>query len=759
MQKTYANTCHCNQGKLYSIDIDELNGIHPHQLTLKPDNAYYQLINDKGHVIQDKLYDINAYEDGRIVAKRNGFFGALDAVGNVILDFKYDEIEALDNGFYQLTEYFGSKPATAITKASGNWLYPASGTFDKNTQVDYLYTDKVNNINYFTISKTSKHGLINDKNQTLIAPIYDELALIDTCPNERLFMKAVIGGKTGLIDQYQKIVVPFAKNIDIESFNEDKQIFSVKSYVLRKNEDSIHANNENISSETLINGKGVSIIKSDVRIEALNSSLYKYKKSDKYGIINRNGITVLPANFDYLYGHYDASILAAQNQKIGILTKGKDDNPKIDTFYDFLEPYYDTTYTLSEIETQSLKDEEEYEEEQIGDNETIYESTSAVEVEITEKTNSMLEAITYNPPKTSYIAQINHKLGLVDSNNKVLIPIIYDELSAFERFIKVKKDNKYGLITENNDIIKLPIYDDITPLNDSHGDSIGMVFTKDRQQQLTNKFGHIIAEFSDYRFVNDKLDYLDNMSVIEKNGKYGLFSFKEKKVVIQPIYEDMYERIYNDSILAQLNGRKVLINTSGKVLINDLSQYTEINRSNDSDKIKVRTKDNKHGLIDYTGKTIIAPIYDSIETSKLSNDYVDVWSEDKIENSIERYIVEKKGKYGVFDPSGKLIMPIAYTHIQSILYPAYFLVTKDEVNDENIDSAETINFGLMSPEGKLVLEMKYDAIVHNYYNPEGKIYAIDTHQNSVDIYDKTLKFLETQNLTTFESNNEWYKQQ
>lgn len=760
IQSAQASTCSCDQGKLYTIDIEELNGIHPHQLTLKANNAYYQLVDDKGSIIQDKLYNINAYEDGRIIAKRNGLFGALDASGNMTLDFKYDEIEALDNGFYQLTEYFGSKPATAIATASGNWLYPASGTFDKNTQVDYLYADKVNNITYFTISKNGKHGLINDKNQTLIAPIYDELTLLDTCPNERLFMKAVMGGKTGLIDQYQTIVVPFAENIDIESFNEDKQIFSVKSYKTKPND---YADNDTVVSEKLINGKGLLFIHSDSGIKRLNDNLYEYEKSGKYGMVDNNGVIVLPANsdgrithlkdnlyvhktsgkygiindngtivlpasFDDISGSYGATILIIKNQKTGILSEDDDNNLKIGTFYDDLEPYYSITYTLSEIENQALKTDEYSNEENEGH--TGY-----------------------------YIAELNDQFGLVNSNNKVLIPIIYDELSVFEHFIKVKKDNKYGLLTENNDIIKPPIFDDITPLNDSHGDSIGMVFTKDHQQQLTNKFGHVITVFSDYRFVSDKLYELDNMSVIEKNGKYGLFSVKDKKVITPPIYEDMFDKIYNNSILAQLDGQKVLIDTSGKILIDDLSQYTEIFRLNDSDKIKVKTKDDKYGLIDYAGKTIIAPIYDSIATTRLSNDYVDMWSEKQVTRSIERYIVEKNGKHGIFDFNGKLITPIAYNHIQSIVYPAYFLVKKDEINDENIDSVETINFGLMNPAGKLVLEMKYDAIVSNYYESEGRIYAIDTHKNSVDTYDKTLKFLETQNLTAFEANNEWYKQQ
>ena len=57
-QSAQANSCSCNQSTLYTIDIEKLNANHPHQLMLKVNNAYYQLVDDKGSVLQDKLYDI-----------------------------------------------------------------------------------------------------------------------------------------------------------------------------------------------------------------------------------------------------------------------------------------------------------------------------------------------------------------------------------------------------------------------------------------------------------------------------------------------------------------------------------------------------------------------------------------------------------------------------------------------------------------------------------------------------------------------------
>lgn len=346
---------------------------------------------------------------------------------------------------------------------------------------------------------------------------------------------------------------------------------------------------------------------------------------------------------------------------------------------------------------------------------------------------------------------------MVDSNNKVLIPIIYDELSYFNRFIKVKKDNKYGLLTDNNETVKALIYDDITPLSDSHGteDNIGIVFTKGNQQQLTNEFGSIITPFSDYRFVDNKLDYLDNMSVIEKDGKYGLFSVKEKKVLIQPIYEDMYERIYNDSILAQLNGKKVLIDTSGKVLISDLSQYAEFERSNNENNIIVKTNDDKYGVIDYKGKTIIPAVYDSLELQGLSDNYETVWGENKA--PLLLYIVGKNGKHGIFAHNGSVVAPIAYDYIQSLIYPAYLAVVKDKSADSET-VGEANNLGLMNLSGKVVLDIKYHDVRTNPYDPEGRLYAINSHKNIVETYDNKLTFIKTQSLQAFIDTNEWYKE-
>jgi len=217
----------------------------------------------------------------------------------------------------------------------------------------------------------------------------------------------------------------------------------------------------------------------------------------------------------------------------------------------------------------------------------------------------------------------------------------------------------------------------------------------------------------------------------------------------------MYERIYNDSILAQLNGKKVLIDTSGKVLISDLSQYAEFERSNNENNIIVKTNDDKYGVIDYKGKTIIPAVYDSLELQGLSDNYETVWGENKA--PLLLYIVGKNGKHGIFAHNGSVVAPIAYDYIQSLIYPAYLAVVKDKSADSET-VGEANNLGLMNLSGKVVLDIKYHDVRTNPYDPEGRLYAINSHKNIVETYDNKLTFIKTQSLQAFIDTNEWYKE-
>jgi len=67
--------------------------------------------------------------------------------------------------------------------------------------------------------------------------------------------------------------------------------------------------------------------------------------------------------------------------------------------------------------------------------------------------------------KPFQIIKKGHKFGVINSNNKIIIPIIYDEIktAGHWRYFIIMKNNKLGIIDINGKIVKDLIYDSIRP--------------------------------------------------------------------------------------------------------------------------------------------------------------------------------------------------------------------------------------------------------------------------------------------------------
>ena len=108
-------------------------------------------------------------------------------------------------------------------------------------------------------------------------------------------------------------------------------------------------------------------------------------------------------------------------------------------------------------------------------------------------------------------------------------------------------------------------------------------------------------------------------------------------------------------------------------------------------------KNNKYGLIDFSGKTVLACEYDAVYSLK---------------GVTENIIVEKEGKLGLVNSKGQTILNTEYSNIQ-ILKEGY----KSEYLVANVEG----KFGIISTSGTIILETKYDEI--KYLN-SNETYAI-----------------------------------
>lgn len=183
------------------------------------------------------------------------------------------------------------------------------------------------------------------------------------------------------------------------------------------------------------------------------------------------------------------------------------------------------------------------------------------------------------------------------------------------------------------------------------------------------------------------------------NGKWGVIDAKGN-IVIEPSYEEMivipdekedvFICMYDVDYQNETYKTKI-INKNGKEIVSDYDTIDPIQNTDKNNNIwyeknilKVQ-KDGKYGLIDFSGKQILACEYDKIEALK------------EIENSI---VIEKDGKVGLCDNKSIIISP-EYKEIKGI---------EDDYKNGYIVVNEEGKYGIIDFNKTTILDTKYDEI-------------------------------------------------
>ena len=187
---------------------------------------------------------------------------------------------------------------------------------------------------------------------------------------------------------------------------------------------------------------------------------------------------------------------------------------------------------------------------------------------------------------------------------------------------------------------------------------------------------------------------------IYDNGRWGVInSYGEN--VIDPIYDEMivipdntkdifictYDVDYSNG-----NYKTKVINKKGKEIIKDYDKVEAILNYDKNEKISyektafVVQKDGKYGLVNYSGKELLAPTYDSIKALY------------GVENSL---LIEKEGKFGICTSEGTIIID-----------PIYKMVEK--IGDDNKNGYIVVNeenkCGIIGFDKEIILDTQYDEI-------------------------------------------------
>lgn len=388
-----------------------------------------------------------------------------------------------------------------------------------------------------------------------------------------------------------------------------------------------------------------------------NNQLYVAKKEGKWGVIDKNNVVIVPFEWSQVSQIYNlenyVSVTKDQLQGVFSIVEKKLTVPcvyssvrKLDRQNSFLVRQSSGSNIVDISNVPSFK--QWYEDIRTSSNNADY-----------------------------YIVKQNNRYGVIDDNEKIVIPIEYMEFGDYPysdgSYLARNKEGKYGFILIDGRVTLPFKYDNVrrgsSNIVSIQGEKCGLVQVNSGApiEIVTCEFDNIIEGSKTF--------------IVEKDGKFGLLNQYGKQIIATE-YESLqsFKEGYYDNAtiyIGKKDKNQFLINELGKVIsepgITEISPlYRKSQASYYSQKftyMKVKGKNGKYGVMDKVGKVVIAPQFD------------DVVSEDD-----NLMVVKSKGKCGMYSLLGqKQIIPFEYDLI-SRASDSYLGFTGNDIDFLNIKS-------------------------------------------------------------------------
>lgn len=345
----------------------------------------------------------------------------------------------------------------------------------------------------------------------------------------------------------------------------------------------------------------------------------KYLKDEKFGIIDREGNTIIEAKYsNIIIPNLEKSVFICYNDEKSVVLNSK--------------------------------------------NETIFDEYSEVEPI---KLKNIASILCYEKSTLKY--KKDGKYGLISFDGKQITKNLYDSienLQSTEGKMLVKKDNKYGVINLNGATIVDTKYDKIATDN-YYSDNNKYVEAGFIVSNTTNdgyRYGYIDykgnsilnVEYNNIlRITKEKDIYL----IASKNGQYGLF--KANKQLIKPEYQSI-SYTDNGGIIIEKNGLYGIANLKGEIKVSP--KYTEIE---DKGIYLYATNSNSNDVYDVQGNKQDFSFNKTIYKTENDN------------YRIATIVNNEKEYYGIENKDGTELVSTNYKYIEYI-YKDYFIAENDE---------------------------------------------------------------------------------
>lgn len=361
-----------------------------------------------------------------------------------------------------------------------------------------------------------------------------------------------------------------------------------------------------------------------------------------------------------------------------------------------------------------------------------------------------------NPSKDVFICYSeDEKITVLNKAGKKIlteyeeIQIVQSTLENSEtekNVLKYKKDGLYGLLDLNGNEITEAIYNEVSSLNYRPG---RILVKKDKKCGLLDSQGNVILDVKYDEIIADGYWSLENSYkntgyiVSEKSDEGVSFGYIDYSgdVILDTKYESIERALEYDEddiyLIAMQKGKKGVFRNKKKIIN---FNFQDINYS-DLSNVFIVDKNGKYGFYNLSGKAILKPEYTKYS---IAGNYISV---------------EKKGKTQLFDINGNLVNTNSYTRMIETENPSYFIAEDEEgyysiiSKDINIDEKYIQiqyafdNYFIFTDENSKTgvlnaltndIEIKpiYDFII--LIEGTKALQAIDGMNDLVDIYSKDL---------------------
>lgn len=262
------------------------------------------------------------------------------------------------------------------------------------------------------------------------------------------------------------------------------------------------------------------------------------------------------------------------------------------------------------------------------------------------------------------------KYGLINLEGKEITKPIYEEIQGLahkETELLVKKDGKYGVINSKGAIIISNKYDKVVAdgfYTETEGYELSGYITSEKTQEgyrygyINNKHKKILEpEYTDIARVVE-INEKDNVYLlIVKNGQVGIM--KNEKIIADYKYQDIEYHASNKTFILQRNSKFGIANIEGQIILP--VEYENIEFKGDY----ISTTLNDETIVfDLQGNKVQDVVYDSISKVGETDYYI---------------TIDKSGKYGIISGNRNIKIDNKYQYIE-YLFENYFIASQEDGN-------------------------------------------------------------------------------